>query len=203
MKYLPRHLTYVRRAYKLVPLEKVRKGFNRYFGTDLTQSQIRGITRNHKMKSGRTGHFQKGNIPWSNGTKGVLTGSATSFKKGNRPHNWVPVGTERYTTKDHYIKVKVAEPNKWEFKHLLVWKQNYGPIPDGKVIVFKDGDRDNCSPENLQAIDRGVLAQYNKMQGGNLPPELRTAVRTVAAIKVGARRLVKNSETTNQQRGEA
>lgn len=58
-----------------------------------------------------------------------------SFKKGNRPGNTARVGDETLTD-DGYIRVKVAEPNRWELKHRLVWEKYRGEIPENGVIRF-------------------------------------------------------------------
>lgn len=33
-----------------------------------------------------------------------------------------------------YVKVKVAEPNVWKFKHRIVWELAHGEIPANSVI---------------------------------------------------------------------
>lgn len=78
----------------------------------------------------------------------------------------LPVGTERW--KDGYLYVKVADNplpknftvaqirENWVVKHRLVWESAYGKIPDGKLIIFLDGDRSNFDLENLYCIDRKI-----------------------------------------------
>ena len=44
------------------------------------------------------------------------------FAKGNVPPNHRPVGSERIS-KDGYIEVKVAEPNKWRLKQRVVYEE--------------------------------------------------------------------------------
>lgn len=195
--YSLEELAFVKEAYRLMSLSEVTQAFNEYYSPRVTEKQIRSLIRNRKFKSGRSGKFESGSAPWNTGTKGVMKPNSGTFKKGNRPHTWVPVGTERKTTKDHYIKVKVAEPNVWEFKHLMVWESHNGPVPKGMCVVFKDGDRQNCGIDNLQLIDRGVLAQYNKIRGSSFPPELRTTVRAVAEIKVKSSRRLKGEKLSN------
>jgi hypothetical protein len=185
-RYTEAHLVFVRVLYTEMTLQEVTAAFNRYFRMNVSVKQIRAMTKNHKMKSGRTGRFVKGQCSWNKGVTGYMGPNATSFKKGNRPKNWTPIGTERYETKDRYIKVKVAEPNVWKFKHRLEWEKHHGPVPKGYVIVLKDGDRENCDIDNLACISRGVLAQYNKRRGHELPPELRDVFRNVVALQVAA-----------------
>lgn len=76
------------------------------------------------------------------------------FKKGNRPKQYEPVGTIKEVRKDGYLKKKIADPNKWELLHRLVWEKHNGPIPKGHNIQFRDGNRKNCTIENLYMISR-------------------------------------------------
>jgi len=193
--YEEQHLAFLREGYKHFSIAELTVEFNRHFKENRSEGSIRAATKNHKIKSGRTGRFAKGSKPWNKGVRGYTGANATSFKKGIRPHTWVPVGTETTTTKDNYWKVKVAEPNKWEFGHRLVWQQHNGPIPKGKAVVFKDGNKDNWRDiTNLELIDRAVLLQYNKNRYGALPPELRTTGRLLAKITVAAGRRQKTED---------
>ena len=44
------------------------------------------------------------------------------LKKGNRPHNYRPVGSERITV-DGFIEIKVADPNKWDLKSRVIYQE--------------------------------------------------------------------------------
>lgn len=81
---------------------------------------------------------------------------ATRFNKGNIPQNRVPIGYERIT-KDGYIEVKVADGKKndnFELKQRLVWQEHNGPIPEGCIIEFVDGDKRNFNINNLRCVTR-------------------------------------------------
>ncbi len=124
---------------------------------------------------GAATRFQKGNRPWIAGKRGVTTGGkATQFKKGAKPHNHVPVGTEVMATIG-YLKRKVAEPNQWEFVHLLVWEGAYGPVPHGSMLRFRDGNRRNCALENLECITR--QEHMARVTIHRYPPEVRSVIR--------------------------
>lgn len=133
---------------------------NRTFNTKYKHSQIKCYYANHKLNSGLSGRFQKGYIPHNKGKKGIRLSPATEFKKGHRPHNWRPVGTERVV--DGYVQTKVEEPNKWESKHKLLWENAHGPIPKNHVVIFGDRDRRNFDLDNLILVSRAQLSQLNK-----------------------------------------
>jgi hypothetical protein len=152
--YLRRHETIERRLLAI--------SFNNHFGTDLTVDQIKGKCTRMGLKTGRTGCFKKGNMPYNTGTKGLKKGSSTSFKPGRMPHNWCPVGTEVVEPKDGYTKIKIAEPKTWKHKHVHLWEQKNGPVPDGSCVIFADGDRENFEDDNLVLVKRSELLFLNR-----------------------------------------
>lgn len=134
--------------------------YNKKFKEPITVGRLKGYMGNHKINNGLTGRFKKGNIPHNKGKHTPTVGrmGETQFKKGNLPHNTKPIGYERIT-KDGYIEVKVMErPNRktgernFKAKHHLVWEETHGPIPKGYKITFLDGNKQNCSIENLALI---------------------------------------------------
>ncbi|ANW99949.1 hypothetical protein CSTERTH_01010 [Thermoclostridium stercorarium subsp. thermolacticum DSM 2910] len=136
---------------------------NNTFGTNYTKEQLKSYYGNHKLNSGLTGYFKKGHAPWNKGKKGVVTGGKqTQFKKGHIPHNYVPIGTETVDS-DGYIKVKIAEPNAWEYKHRLIWEKHHGrKIPPGHAVIFADGNNRNFEPDNLLLVSRAQLVRMNQ-----------------------------------------
>ena len=130
--------------------------FNKHFNTNITSKEIAYFRRNNKLNSGLTGQFKKGNVPHNKDKKQIEYMSQeaiektkeTRFKKGNKPKNYRPVGSERIT-KDGYTEVKVADPNKWETKNKIIYKQYFGDIPEGHKIIYADGNKLNNDINNL------------------------------------------------------
>lgn len=80
---------------------------------------------------------------------------ATRFKKGQDPHNTVPLGYERIS-RDGYIEVKVrhlkngdANNKNFDAKHRIIYAEKFGPIPENCNVEFLDGDKFNIDPSNL------------------------------------------------------
>lgn len=99
------------------------------------------------------GHrFAKGHVPANKGMKGMPShpnAVHTQFKPGTRPHNWVPVGTTRFGH-GGYMLIKMAEGKlQWKPLHPIIWERLNGPIPDGYVLRFIDGNALNCKVTNL------------------------------------------------------
>jgi hypothetical protein len=135
--------------------------FNAHFGLDLQFTKIKSALQNHALKNGRDCRFQKGLTPHNKGHKGIAYGGReTQFKKGHRPRNWRPVGSERVV--EGYVEIKIDEPKKWRSKHRHLWERAHGPCPKGHVIIFADGDRRNFALDNLVCVFRKELYYLNR-----------------------------------------
>lgn len=183
---------FVESAYKRTTIANVTKELNESFGLNVKESQIRSYTRNHKMKSGRTGHFEQGSESWNKGKKGWQAGGRsveTQFKPRSvnpdyRAFNQAEVGDEVIDTYG-YRKRKIAQPNKWEFCHVLLWRENHGEVPDGYIVRFLDNDKANITIDNLHLVSRGANAVLNKQQKKvqEFEPGARKAVVAVAELR--------------------
>lgn len=96
----------------------------------------------------------------------IRNGSITKYKKGNIKEQ-LPIGTIRESTNGcRYIKVMdshysyrsgYAEPY-WLPIQKKVWIDQFGEVPEGKMVIFLDGDRQNIDISNLYCIDRRISA---------------------------------------------
>jgi hypothetical protein len=131
------------------------------------------------------GQFKPGQKPWNAGVKGVMKKNSGSFKKGNVPHNTVPVGSTTWikdnATGRRYKRVKIAMPNVWLFAHHLVWIAANGPVPDGCMVIFKDGNTENLHLHNLQLIERAENMAKNTIQ--RYPVEVINALIMTGRLK--------------------
>lgn len=157
---------------------------NAKFNTSFSRMQIKGIRARLHLNSGLTGRFEKGRIPENKGRKGYHSPGSEKgwFKKGQQPWNHANVGDEAWTT-DGYLKVKIAEPNKWRQKHILVWEQHNGPVPKDHVVSFKDGNHANCAIENLVLLTRGEHATLNHLGLRCSDPEITETGITLARLQ--------------------
>lgn len=119
---------------------------------------------------------------------------------GGRPR--VPVGTER-VSKDGYVVVKVAEEatvamskDNWRLKHVHVWEQANGPLPEGMVVYFADGDRRNFDVGNLVAVPRRLVGTINSMGVPWHDAEELRAVVAMAEVKYRMREAWFSAERT-------
>lgn len=152
------------------------------FGVAVTYSQLDRYKKNRRLTSGVDTRFEKGHVPLNKGVKlspeAYAKAAPTMFKKGQAAHNIVPVGTE-VVRWDGYIAVKVANPNKWKMKHYIVWEAVNGPVPEKKALMFLDGNKNNCTIENLALVSRRELLDLAQQNLRSENPEA-----TKAGIKV-------------------
>lgn len=159
------------------------------FGKWYQPKQIRSYYRNHKLNSGLKGDlFQKGQKPRNGAKKGEWFAGCEKgwFKKGEKPPNYTPVGTEKIRPSNGYVWVKIAEPKKWRMKQLVVWEAAHGPIPKGMMIYFRDGDRTNCDLENLMLVERRLIGTLNRSGLSQYRGELTEAAINTARLQLAA-----------------
>jgi len=136
--------------------------------------------------------FQKGHVPANKGLRRPGWGPGrmreTQFKKGVRQgvavRLYKPIGTERIS-KDGYLERKVNDglplQARWRAVHLVVWEALHGPVPAGHAVAFKNGDRTDIRPENLELIHRRALMARNTVH--NLPKPLAQTVQLLGALR--------------------
>lgn len=179
----------------------IRAMFLEKFGIKLTKGQIKSFKQSNKVRSGTIGgRFEKGAPSWNKGRKlkpeQYEKLARTMFKKGSIPHNTQPIGTEIIRS-DGYIKIKVAEPNTWKLKHRLVYEEYYGvKLGQNDTIIFLDGNKENCSIDNLLRMNRRELIRFNAFQRSDNPEiNLTAALATKLEAKIREKEKEKNERT--------
>lgn len=163
------------------------------------------------QKGSNIGHataFKKGHAPANKGVRrpGWAPGRIreTQFKPGERTgvaaQNWKPIGTILPDGEGFYrIKVREAvfgkEPTgfgntgAWPLLNRIVWEAHHGrPIPPKHIVKFKDGDRSNCDPDNLELISMADNCRRNSLWSV-MPRELAEVIQLNGALKRKIRRL--------------
>lgn len=162
-------------------------------GADWKPSKVKSFYGNHKLNSGRTGRFEKGQVPPNKGKKwddfmpkeSQERSRRTTFKKGNVPYDHKEVGTLVFRPAEGYYWRKVKEPNKWEMEHRLIWEREHGKIPKGMNVVFINGDTKDLRIENLELLTDAENARaqryraskdYDIGKAGVIMAKLATAI---------------------------
>ena len=183
---------FIKRSYIVLSLTELTIAFNNTFPDQTkTECQIRSFTRNHRIRSGRSGRFEKGSISWNKGKSYQPGGKSneTQFKKGHRPENTTYEGHERLS-KDGYVLVSVNQRNPhtgfhrhYVLKHRYIWEKTNGPIPEDMCLKFVDGNRQNCDLRNMVLISRSLLPALQWMGYEDAPKLLKEVILNTAKLR--------------------
>ena len=163
-------------------------------GSIQARAFILGIkkTPEYMKHAPNAGRFKKGHKTWTKGKKwadympvaSAERSRATQFKKGNKPKQYYPVGTEMAISGYMYVKVAdvINAPKwmNWKLKHRMLWESVHGPIPEGHNIQFKDGNPLNITIDNLYMISREEQMKVNGVM--NLPDDVRRLMYAVRSL---------------------
>lgn len=145
---------------------------------------------------GRIYRFPKGHVPANKGIKGVIHEACipTQFKKGQKPRNWRPIGSERVS--EGYLQRKLTDTGvsrrDYVCVHHIIWREAGFEIPDGYRLTFKDGNRNNIVLENLQLQSIADLMRRNTIH--NYPKPIAELVHLRSVITRQINRKIKNEQ---------
>jgi hypothetical protein len=126
--------------------------------------------------------FIKGHKPWNTGQKlssEHVAKLTAIYKKGNSPHNELPIGSTRNI--NGYNEIKHAN-HKWTSVARYNWTQFHGEIPKDMCVFKLDGNVFNDDISNLCLVTRRDLAQLNRNHN-KLPQELKELQILINQIK--------------------
>lgn len=138
-----------------------------------------GLKKSPEFKAGPICRFQKGMRPWNVGKTGYMGANRTSFRKGNRPQTWRPVGSER-VTRDGTLERKVGNPRGWKPVKDLAWSAAHGRIPRGRFVVHKNRDRADFKLSNLELVNRAENMKRNTYH--RYPKEIARLIQLRGAL---------------------
>jgi hypothetical protein len=192
--YQPEVQAFIQKNHKGITTAVIAKMVNDAFGTSYTAGQIKSYLGNHGLKNGVVCRFVKGQVSHNKGKKGYCSPGCEKswFQMGHSPHNHRPVGSERVDSLDGYTYVKIAEPKTWRMKHHLVWEAANGPVPDGYILIFKDGDKGNITVGNLALVTRAEHLELTRSGLRTDNADLTGTGILISRVKVTSRKLQKN-----------
>lgn len=150
----------------------------------VSEAQVVAWMKNNHVANGRDTRFSKGGESWNKGRRQIDVIPADRlaavrrnwFRKGHVPHNKVPVGTE-LVKDDGYLWRKVADPDVWRQCHLLFWEKLTGEaVPDGKRVIFLNGDRMDIREGNLMLVSLEELGHTHILRQLDKEGQMRKAV---------------------------
>lgn len=98
-----------------------------------------------------------------------------------------PIGFE-VIDRGGYISIKTDRKSKirreqWRFKHLLLWEEKNGPIPNGHKLKCIDGNRSNPDPSNWECVPSGMVSRLNRRGFDGAPAEMKPTIMAVAKLE--------------------
>ncbi len=152
---------------------------------------------------GKAYQFPKGHVPSNKGIKGIsYPGTeATQFKKGEKPHTWRPIGSERLS-KEGYLQVKLKDTGVTRHDyvpvHHLVWELHRGAMPKGHRIAFINGDKTCITLDNLEAVSIAEMMRRNTLH--NYPKEIAQLILLRGVVNRKINRRMKDERPTDATR---
>ena len=180
-KYTKEQIAWLKVNRPLHVQSKLSDLFHKEFGTYIKPMNLANTCKRHGIKTGRSGQFVKGHIPFNAGMTGIRHSTATEFKKGNVPHTYLPVGT--ISKREDYTYIKIADPRTWQLLHMHIWGKVHGKIPESQCIIFIDSNKDNVVIENLALVKRKELLRLNKNNYSFYPDELKPSVLALSKLE--------------------
>lgn len=170
LTYTPEQEQWIRDNYSKYGMKKAYLYFNKEFGTCRTVNSIR--------------------------TKAYSMGINVSEEEDKAHRNAVrfeSIGSIKTTDKGYTLIKTGRGSSKWENYHKYLWEQAHGPVPEGYVVIFLDGNKQNFDLNNLMAIPGryNTILNRNKLRSED-PRITETAVKWCELYS-----LVKDSELDN------
>jgi len=143
---------------------------NHKFGTDINEKYMKSYKSRFKLWSGVRTQWGNGQTNVYKPQKGFIhpNAVATQFKKGGKPRNTLPIGTE-IKRDDGLIWVKLNDlpgrhdlAGRWKQRARIVWEEVYGQLIKNQIVLHLDGDSTNDNIENLAVVTRSQLAVINR-----------------------------------------
>jgi hypothetical protein len=156
-------------------LKKTEKYLNSEASGRLTKGSVAGY--NTRYKKGQEIYNKGLTQQQYRSAAAIKKTKATRFKKGQKPHNTKPIGIiEPRIDKSGktYLYIKHSDKN-WQLYQRFIWEQNFGTIPPGHIIRFKDKNSLNCDIDNLFMISKADNMRQNSIQ--RYPPEIKEVMR--------------------------
>ena len=151
--------------------------------------------------------FRKGQVPPNKGKRMspelYAKCAPTMFKKGELTgaarHNYAPIGSTRIVYGNLERKVtddpSIYPAKRWRPVHRMVWEAAHGPVPRGRVVVFKPGMHSIVEAEitidRLELVTRRELMARNTIH--NYPEEIVRATQQRAVLTRVINRIQKES----------
>jgi hypothetical protein len=120
---------------------------------------------------------------------GIKFGASYVYYKSYKPET-LPIYSERIKP-DNYTYIKLRD-DKWILKHLWIWQQAHGEIPEDHHLIFLDSNKQNTNIENLMLVHSSVILYLNSHGMRYSDPELTKTAVAIAKLHIETYKKLKN-----------
>lgn len=199
--YPQEEIDFLKEYYPNHTMKETYAEFIKRFNPDYTLSQMKHRLRKHNICRNESSKWEKGHKAWNKGIK--LGELRPDFYKGmtrNRTHLYGSVIKHEIghisKTREGYL-IKVDNPDKWMPYARYIYEQEHKvKLQPKDKIMHLDGDKYNCSPDNLFLVNDTILARLNKNRKITSCSELTKA----EVLKIMIEQKVKEIEETKHKK---
>lgn len=166
---------FLKENYLSIPVKQMSREIGRSSTYTCNRMKILGLEVPKELRAERKvmTQIRPGNVSHNKGKKqadymtpeGIANSKKTTFKKGQLPPNSIGVkdGDIRVRKDKRGVECKFIRValGKWVALQRFVWEKEHGPIPDGMIIYFKNGNSMNCAIDNLGMMSKAENALRN------------------------------------------
>jgi hypothetical protein len=184
--WTPEEEAYMRQHYADTKTQAIADHLGRSLGKVYAKADTMGLNKSpafmaseasgrmkQPLHGGKAHWFKPGHSSHNKGKKGYYAPGSEKgwFGKGNRPANYCEVGTLRINA-EGYIDIKLADGfHQWFLLARYNWFLHTGHwTTSQECIWYKNGDKHDVVPENLEVITRREHMQRTTLH--RLPPEM-------------------------------
>ena len=160
-KYIPRTkwtnemVNWLKENYNKYSYKKASEQINKIFNVKTTTGSVEHKVNRLGLKKDKEGlrasyNFKRASKFW--------------FRRGRISPIKKPIGYERLDKKTGIIWIKTQDPDIFEAKHRVIYREHYGEIKEGMNIVFLNGNKQDYRIENLVALTNQELALFNTLK---------------------------------------
>lgn len=201
----------IKANYLSIPIKTLGDKMHRSFTGIMGRLKALNLELPEELRAERkkAGMYRKGATPMNKGKKqseymsqeSIEKTAATRFKKGEPNHNTLYDGaitirydTMRDGTKRPYKWIRISKAN-WKMLHVKIWEDEHGPVPEGKIVVFKNKNSLDVKLKNLQLITLEENMRRNTIH--RYPVELKQVIRVVVKLKKSIKKTEDERQKTN------
>ena len=92
-------------------------------------------------------------------------------------------------------QIKTAS-GKWKGKHVVLWEEANGEVPEGHCVIFANGNKQDMTIDNLLLVQKSVLMTMSVLGLHSTDPEMTKIGHMAATLIVAANKKIRETSAT-------